>query len=90
MPRPRLLVTRRLPQPVEDHFRADYDVDLNASDVPMERAALMDEAAIAHFIAHYERLTRHILAEMPGRADLIIRLNDDRGVIAVERPEPRA
>jgi D-glycerate 3-kinase len=50
--------------------------------------ALMDAAAIAHFIQHYERLTRHILAEMPGRADLTLRLNDDRGVIAVERPEP--
>lgn len=50
-------------------------------------AALMDAAAIAHFIQHYERLTRHILAEMPGRADIVLRLNDDRGVIAVERPE---
>src|SRR3546814_10546983 len=27
--RPRLLVTRRLPAAVEDHFRARYDVELN-------------------------------------------------------------
>lgn len=51
-------------------------------------AAIMDEATIARFIQHYERLTRHILAEMPGRADLTLRLNDDRGVSAVQRPEP--
>lgn len=35
----------------------------------------MDDAALARFIAHYERLTRHILAEMPGRADLLVRLD---------------
>src|SRR3546814_14303836 len=30
--RPRLLVTRRLPAAVEDHFRARYDVELNPAD----------------------------------------------------------
>lgn len=38
----------------------------------------MDAAAIARFVQHYERLTRHILAEMPARADLTIRLDRDR------------
>lgn len=33
---------------------------------------------IARFIAHYERLTRWILEEMPGRADLVIPLGPDR------------
>ncbi len=28
------------------------------------------EAALRRFVAHYERLTRHILAEAPGRADV--------------------
>lgn len=41
-------------------------------------AHVMDDAAIARFIAHYERLTRHMLAEMPDRADLLIRLDRDR------------
>ena len=41
-------------------------------------AGVMDAAAIARFIEHYERLTCHILAEMPGRADLVIRLDRDR------------
>ena len=39
---------------------------------------IMNEAEIARFIAHYERLTRHILAEMPARADVVIRLNEAR------------
>jgi len=39
----------------------------------------MDEARIARFVAHYERLTRWILEEMPPRADLVFRLAPDRG-----------
>jgi D-glycerate 3-kinase len=39
---------------------------------------VMDDAAIARFIAHYERVTRHILAEMPSRADHIISLSATR------------
>ncbi len=42
------------------------------------------DAEIAVFIRHYERLTRHILAEMPARADVVVRLGEDRGVVAVE------
>ena len=38
----------------------------------------MDEAEIARFVAHYERLTRWILAEMPGRADWVVTLDADR------------
>ena len=40
----------------------------------------MSDADVARFIAHYERLTRWILAEMPARADVVIRLD------AVRRP----
>ncbi|WP_347304655.1 kinase (plasmid) [Croceibacterium sp. TMG7-5b_MA50] len=47
-----------------------------------DASALMDAAAIARFVQHYERLTRHILAEMPGRADLTLRLDPDRRVLA--------
>ena len=38
----------------------------------------MDDNAIAHFVAHYERLTRWILEEMPSRADWTISLAADR------------
>ncbi len=40
----------------------------------------MSDAQLAVFIQHYERLTRHIQAEMPARADLVVRLGRDRAV----------
>ncbi|EHJ62944.1 kinase [Novosphingobium pentaromativorans] len=46
--------------------------------------ALMDEAGISRFISHYERLTRHILQEMPARADLVILLDEQRRPVCIE------
>ena len=42
----------------------------------------MSDAEVARFVLFYERLTRHILREMPARADLVIGLDRDRGVVA--------
>lgn len=44
----------------------------------------MSDAQVAEFIAHYERLTRWILEEMPERADLVVALD------AARRPTLRA
>jgi D-glycerate 3-kinase len=38
----------------------------------------MSDDAIAHFVRHYERLTRHIAAEMPGWADSVVDLDEER------------
>lgn len=38
---------------------------------------LMDETALRRFIMHYERLTRHMLAEMPARADVTLFLDEN-------------
>ncbi|QNG46662.1 kinase [Sphingobium yanoikuyae] len=46
-------------------------------------SAVMNDAQVARFIQHYERLTRHILDEMPARADLVVALDAERGVTAV-------
>lgn len=43
-----------------------------------DASGIMDYAQVARFIQHYERLTRHMLAEMPGRADLLVRLDARR------------
>ena len=43
-----------------------------------DASRVMDQTAIARFIAHYERVTRHILAEMPQRADHLISLDAER------------
>lgn len=41
----------------------------------------MTDEQVTAFIQFYERLTRHILTEMPGRADLVLRLDADRRVM---------
>ncbi len=45
---------------------------------------VMDDAAVARFIQHYERVTRHILEEMPARATELIVLDEDRDVISTD------
>lgn len=55
-------------------WRIEQEQGLRAAGAP----AAMDDAQIARFIQHYERLTRHILAEMPARADLVAWLDRDR------------
>jgi len=42
---------------------------------------IMDDAALARFLDHYERLTNHIAREMPARADIVLYLGRDRAVI---------
>ena len=55
-------------------WRRQQELALREAGAP----AAMDDAAIARFVQHYERLTRHILAEMPARADLVAWLGEDR------------
>lgn len=43
-------------------------------------SCVMDDATLLRFISHYERLTRHILAEMPRRADMLLHVNDDHRI----------
>jgi D-glycerate 3-kinase len=43
-----------------------------------DASRVMDEAQLARFISHYERVTRHILAEMPARAEHLISLDSRR------------
>lgn len=43
----------------------------------------MDEAALARFLMHYERLTRHALAVMPERADAVLTLDGEHAVGAL-------
>ncbi|MFT4936965.1 MAG: D-glycerate 3-kinase [Pseudoalteromonas distincta] len=47
----------------------------------------MDQAQVAAFIQVYERLTRHILATLPARADVLVELQADRTMAA---GDPRA
>jgi D-glycerate 3-kinase len=40
--------------------------------------AVMDEPALDRFLAHYERLTEWMAAEMPSRADVVVEIGRDQ------------
>jgi D-glycerate 3-kinase len=42
---------------------------------------VMSDVDVAVFIQHYERLTRHILAEMPRRCDVRLELDETRRIV---------
>ena len=46
-------------------------------------AQRMTATEVAHFVAHYERITRRMLAELPGTADVTVELGEDHGIVAI-------
>ncbi|MEE8658709.1 Zeta-toxin domain-containing protein [Acetobacteraceae bacterium EV16G] len=48
---------------------------------------VMSDTEVTRFVQHYERLTRHIIDEMPERADLVIHLDTMRRVTSIVREE---
>lgn len=44
---------------------------------------IMSQAELEHFIMHYERLTSHMLSEMPEYSDIVLRLNRDHRIDGV-------
>jgi D-glycerate 3-kinase len=40
----------------------------------------MQPAEVERFVAHFERLTRHMIATMPGNADILVALGEDQQV----------
>jgi D-glycerate 3-kinase len=49
-----------------------------------DASGVMSDSQIERFVGHYERLTRHILAEMPSRADVVVHLDERREPVRVE------
>lgn len=49
--------------------------------VSPDAAGIMDDDALRRFISHYERLTRHMFADLPSRADAVIDLDARQAVI---------
>lgn len=70
--RPRLLVTRRLPDAVEQHLRAKFDVHLNAFDVPLDRASLA--AAMTRYDAICPTITDSFDSELLATPGATVRL----------------
>ena len=48
-----------------------------------EGAGLMDAARLRRFVAHYERLTRRCLSDLPARVDVLYQLDENRRIAAV-------
>ena len=68
-------------------WREQQEAELRAragADAP----GVMNSGEVARFVQHYERLTRHILAELPGRADVVVRLGEGRQVLGVAIKSP--
>ena len=49
---------------------------------------IMSDAEVDRFVMHYERLTRHILAEMPARADIVFDLDGSHSAARVHINNP--
>lgn len=62
---------------VVHRWRAQQEEALRQT-VPEGSPGLMSDGALKTFISHYERLTRHILKDMPGYADMVVELDADR------------
>ena len=78
MSEPRLLVTRRWPEPVERHLQETYDVQLNADDVPLTAEEL--QAAFRDYDAVLPTVSDRITAEVMGAEPLKARLVGNFGV----------
>jgi len=68
-------------------WRAEQEETNRRRHDPARGGRAMTAEEIERFVRHYERLTRHIAAEMPARADLVIRLDAGRRPISVRYPQ---
>lgn len=68
---------------VVQRWRCEQEHGYLAQDGAERAAAAMTDEQVARFIAHYERLTRWIMDEMPGRADVTIQLDEARSPVSL-------
>jgi lactate dehydrogenase-like 2-hydroxyacid dehydrogenase len=72
-PKPVVLVTRKLPEAVEDRLRRDYDARLNPDDRLYSKAELVDRARGAQAIlpCHTEHLSAEVFAALSDEVKII-------------------
>lgn len=78
----RLILLRAPDFDIVYQWRREQEATLRRTS-PDGGQGIMDDDALRHFIMHYERLTRHILDDMPGSADLVIDLDAARTPIGM-------
>jgi lactate dehydrogenase-like 2-hydroxyacid dehydrogenase len=84
--KPKVIVTRKLPDPVETRMRELFDTELNLTDTPLTRAQLEDAIARADVLA--PTITDHIDAELIAKAGPKLKLiaNYGAGVDHIDVP----
>ena len=98
--KPVVLVTRKLPQAVEDRLRRDYQPRLNPDDRLYSRDALIEAAAGADAIipCHTERFSAEVIARLPASVRIIANFSvgfdhvdveaaKGRGLVVTNTPE---
>lgn len=72
-PKPRLLVTRRLPAPVETRLSAHFEARLNADDTPHTQASLIAAAAgcDALLVTPADKITPELIEALPASIRII-------------------
>ncbi|MFE8071479.1 hypothetical protein QQM79_10500 [Marinobacteraceae bacterium S3BR75-40.1] len=65
-------------------WRWQQEVKLEKSQGGDYRADLLDVDRFAHFMAHYERLTRAMLEQLPREADIVLHLNHQQQLIKLQ------
>ena len=61
------------------HWRSEQEEELFARHAPLA----MDAEAMEHFLAHFERLSRHALATLPALADSWVEYDEQRNVVGL-------
>lgn len=72
--KPAVLVTRKLPEAVEDRLRRDYDARLNPDDRLYDGDEIVEraEGAVAILPCHTERFTAELIARLPAGLRAIV------------------
>jgi lactate dehydrogenase-like 2-hydroxyacid dehydrogenase len=89
--KPVVLVTRKLPQAVEDRLRRDYQPRLNPDDRLYSRDALIEAAAGADAIipCHTERFSDEVIARLPASVRIIANFSVGYDHVDVEAAKGR-
>lgn len=90
--RPKVIVTRRLPQPVETRMAELFDVELNLDDAPMSADALADAAARCEVLVPTvtDEIDASVLAAGAGGGRLKLLANFGVGVDHIDLAAARA
>jgi|TARA_R110000787_G_scaffold195195_1_gene306584 D-glycerate 3-kinase len=63
---------------LKNRLLQEHKLRATAPDAP----GIMDDATVARFVSHYERVTRHMAADLPDHVDLLYQLSDGQDVIS--------